>query len=202
MIPDKPEKRALVRGEPVVNEVLDATLAELSHVGYRALRIENVAARAGVHKTTIYRRWPEKVDLVEAALLRNFDDGFVAPDTGSLRADLFEVAKHMVQVSLGPTGKSLVRMVMAEHNEPDIARIVRALRRTKEKVPREIFARARVRGELREGVDGDLVIGMLAGTIHHMAFGLGCVPSAADLDAIVDVAAYGVLASTRERGTP
>lgn len=199
MISEKPEKRTLVRGEPVVNEVLDATLAELSHVGYLALRIENVAARAGVHKTTIYRRWPEKADLVEAALLRNFHDGFVAPDTGSLREDLLELAKHMVHVSLGPMGKSLVRMVMAERNDPDVVRIVRALRRTKEDVPREIFARAKARGELREGFDGDLVVKMLAGTIHHMAFGLECVPSPEDLDAIVDVAVYGVVVNPRSR---
>jgi AcrR family transcriptional regulator len=188
------EKRPLVRGEPVVNEVLDATLVELSQAGYRALRIENVAARAGVHKTTIYRRWPEKVDLVEAALLRNFDDGFTPPDTGALRTDLLEIAKHMVHVSLGPTGKSLVRMLMAEHNEPDVVRIVRSLRATKERVPRALFARAAARGELREGVDGDLIIGMLAGTIHHMAFAMGSVPSPEVLEAIVDVAAYGVIA--------
>ena len=62
------EKRELVRGEPVVQRVLDATIAEMARVGYRALRIEDVAARAGVNKTTVYRRWPEKGALLREAL--------------------------------------------------------------------------------------------------------------------------------------
>jgi AcrR family transcriptional regulator len=39
-------------------KAVEATAEELSRVGYAAMRVEDVAARSGVHKTTIYRRWP------------------------------------------------------------------------------------------------------------------------------------------------
>ena len=57
------------RGEPVIRRALAATLRELARVGYAALRFEEVAGRAGVNKTTVYRRWPDKQALVRAALL-------------------------------------------------------------------------------------------------------------------------------------
>ena len=55
------------RGAPVVHAVLEATLDELGLVGYGALSVEQVATRAGVNKTTVYRRWPTKAALVERA---------------------------------------------------------------------------------------------------------------------------------------
>jgi AcrR family transcriptional regulator len=195
--PKSAARKALVRGEPVVTDVLDATVTELSHVGYRALRIENVAARAGVHKTTIYRRWPEKIDLVAEALLRNFDQAFEAPDTGSLRDDLLAVATHMRKSICSPGGASAVRLLMAEHNDKDVRRIVDILRKSKEDIPRQLVRRAASRGELREGVDGDLLIGMLAGTIQHLAFALDKVPSDGDLEAVVDMLAYGAIRRDR-----
>ena len=50
------------RSERVVRDVLRAAIEELSTNGYSALRVEDVAARAGVNKTTVYRRWPTKAD--------------------------------------------------------------------------------------------------------------------------------------------
>src|SRR4051794_31864923 len=82
------KRRPLVRGEPVVRGVLGAALEELGRRGYGALKIDDVAMRAGVNKTTVYRRWPTKEDLVRAALLSITADRFVIPDTGSLRSDL------------------------------------------------------------------------------------------------------------------
>src|SRR5262245_40170336 len=89
----------LVRGEAVVRGVLTAALEELGQTGYGALRIEDVAARAGVNKTTVYRRWPTKEDLVRAALLAMTVDKFVVPNTGSLRGDLLEMARRMVAMT-------------------------------------------------------------------------------------------------------
>jgi hypothetical protein len=63
-----PSKPPLVRGEAVVQKILEAAREELATVGYRGFRIEEVAARAEVNKTTIYRRWPAKADLVREAL--------------------------------------------------------------------------------------------------------------------------------------
>src|SRR5882757_10372604 len=57
------------RAARVVSDVLIATAEELSRVGYSSLRVEDVAARSGVNKTTIYRRWPTKPELVGAAVM-------------------------------------------------------------------------------------------------------------------------------------
>jgi len=51
-----------------VSRVLETTLEVLGRVGYASLRVEDIATRAGVNKTTIYRRWPSRADLVVAAL--------------------------------------------------------------------------------------------------------------------------------------
>ena len=66
--------------------VLSAVLQELSRVGYRGLRIEDVALRAGVNKTTVYRRWPTKIELVRAALVCDSTCRIPHPDTGTLRS--------------------------------------------------------------------------------------------------------------------
>src|ERR1700748_1529336 len=117
--PHKPEaaKRALIRGEPVVQRVLAATMEELALVGYRALRVEDVAARAGVNKTTVYRRWPEKVELVRAALGCVADRKMVAPETGSLRGDLLALGRNMNQLFSSPQGQSVFRMLVAEGSD-------------------------------------------------------------------------------------
>ena len=98
-------KRELVRGEAVVQRVLAATMEELALVGYRALRVEDVAARADVNKTTVYRRWPEKRALVRDALGCIADRKMQAPETGALRSDLLSIGRVMVEaleLSPGP----------------------------------------------------------------------------------------------------
>src|SRR5258706_10640063 len=82
------------RSERVVADVLHAASAELARVGYDAFRIEDVATAAGVNKTTVYRRWPTKAELVEATLrviaLRKGED----PQTGTVEGDLFALLKR------------------------------------------------------------------------------------------------------------
>src|SRR5262245_66483 len=113
----------LVRGEPVVRGVLAAALEELGRTGYGALRIEDVAARAGVNKTTVYRRWPTKEDLVRAALLSITADQFVVPNTGSLRTDLLAIARGMVAMARSCEGQGLMRMLIAEGPDSELMTI-------------------------------------------------------------------------------
>src|SRR5688500_13555969 len=80
------------RSEQVVNRVLHASFAELARSGYAAFRMEDVAARAAVNKTSIYRRWPNRRTLVTAAVARmstRFREVRL-PDTGKLESDLVE----------------------------------------------------------------------------------------------------------------
>src|SRR6476620_11743683 len=82
------------RSARVVAEVLSATLEVFAKQGYAGFSVEAVALRAGVNKTTIYRRWPAKADLVGAALFALRDEDPEPPDSGSLREDLVQVLRH------------------------------------------------------------------------------------------------------------
>lgn len=82
-------------------EILDAALRVLSEVGYDAMTVDQVAARAGAARATVYRRWPTKADLAVDALrhLGLEDAGRGSPpDTGTLRGDLIAaIAPHDVE---------------------------------------------------------------------------------------------------------
>src|SRR5690242_17540761 len=69
-------------------QVLDAVLAELGEHGYDGLTMDAVAARADVHRTTVYRRWGDVGGLLADVLDAAGDDDWQPPDTGSLEADL------------------------------------------------------------------------------------------------------------------
>lgn len=161
------KKPALVRGEPVVRGVLEATLEELAQVGYGALRIEDVAARAGVNKTTIYRRWPTKQELVAAALGSVTQEGALQPDTGSLRGDLLEVGRHMARVMSSARGQALRAILLAEERNPEFADAARLFHAFMDTLPLPVIQAARARGELAPDFDAGMLVRALAAIVHH-----------------------------------
>ncbi|MFD5463229.1 TetR/AcrR family transcriptional regulator [Kitasatospora sp. NPDC127059] len=76
------------RGGELEQAILDAVWAELTEHGYARLTMDGVAARARTSKPVLYRRWPNRIELVMAALGRNAPDYQEPPDTGDLRTDL------------------------------------------------------------------------------------------------------------------
>lgn len=82
------------RGPALEAALLDAAWAELTERGYTGFTLESVAKRAGTSTPVIYRRWPDKTRLVEAAIARASDANAVdVPDTGSLRGDLIAMMR-------------------------------------------------------------------------------------------------------------
>ncbi len=158
------------RGACVVRRVLEATREELASVGYRALRVEDVAIRAKVHKTTVYRRWSTKRDLVHEAMVDLVDPLADLSDTGSFRSDLLAFVREVARFMASIEGQGVVRMLMAESMDPEVASISDSLRSRKDGATREVFERAIARGELRPNVDPELVKCVLMGTIHNRLF--------------------------------
>ena len=78
------EQRPGGRAERVRAAVLGAAAELLTDVGYDKMRVEDVADRAGVHKTTVYRRWPTKAALTADAIALNSADAVPIPDTGTI----------------------------------------------------------------------------------------------------------------------
>ncbi|MFD7496602.1 TetR/AcrR family transcriptional regulator [Streptomyces sp. NPDC059832] len=83
-----PLRRPGGRTARIRTQVLDAVLAELGEHGYDGLTTDTVAARAGVHRTTVYRRWGDVGGLLADVLDAASDDDWQPPDTGSLEGDL------------------------------------------------------------------------------------------------------------------
>jgi AcrR family transcriptional regulator len=190
--PQGAERTRAHRGEPVIKDVVDATRGELARVGYRALRIEDVAVRAKVNKTTIYRRWPTKVELVRDTICSMFDVDLPEPDTGSLRGDLVIVARGMIEFLLSANGQVLVRMMMAEGTDKELQQIVDAARVEKSAGIELVLERARGRGELRMNLSTELIISSLLGGLHHRIFALSIEPTVIRVEEHVDVLLYGV----------
>jgi AcrR family transcriptional regulator len=102
------------RAADVVDRVVDATFDELSRVGYTAMRVEDIAARSGVNKTTIYRRWPTKAELLTNAVIEATKKRGPSIDTGSLRGDLH--ASLITAFKLRPYEQVILRVIQMERS--------------------------------------------------------------------------------------
>jgi AcrR family transcriptional regulator len=146
----------------VVDGVLRTTVELLSESGYAAFRIEDVAARCGVNKTTIYRRWPSKAELIAASLRELATERSPkVPDTGALRSDLREAVRGMVEFAESPFGAGIIRMIQTERAHPEVDAIARELRDVQRAARRPMFDRAIARGELPVGTNVDLLSDMI-----------------------------------------
>jgi AcrR family transcriptional regulator len=167
--------------------ILEAAVELFAEVGLEGLTVEGVAARAGVGKATIYRRYPGKVELVVAAA-RCFTQGPTeAPDTGTTRGDLRELVDGLVtMLTTTPLGRALPILVAARTRIPELdlayAEIVAEKRSRGEAVAR----RGIERGELRADVDAELVIDSYASPIFYRFLITGAPLDDAFTSALVD----------------
>ncbi len=178
------------RSARVVDQVLTTTITLLGESGYGALRIDEVAARSGVNKTTIYRRWPTKSQLAAAAL-RRYHVHAPAPDTGDLERDLIAMfVASMSAVDVGLT-RGLMRMTLLEQHDPELEAIRGELRERIIDARKGRLELAVARGELPPGTDVLLVVGLLSSTIYTRLLAYAEPPSAAMIDDIVRVVIRG-----------
>jgi AcrR family transcriptional regulator len=123
------------------------------------MSIDDVARRAGVHKTTVYRRWPSKAELVLDATLAFSEQQIPIPDTGTLHGDLAALARSVADNLASPTGaRRTLSIVAAVASSEDLAASMHEFwaRRLELAVP--IVERAVQRGELPPDVDPILVV--------------------------------------------
>ena len=183
------------RAARVVSDVLTATAEELSRVGYAALRVEDVALRSGVNKTTIYRRWPTKPELVGAALRAVWEPPDV-PDTGSVRGDFIASLAKTAAFAMSPIGRGLTHVIQLERAHPEVEPSARGLREEYRKLREQLVNRAIQRGELAAEVDPRFVSDLMSAPIFSRLFTDGESVDASFIEAVVDV----VLTGLRERG--
>jgi AcrR family transcriptional regulator len=148
--------------------IVRATLELLTEVGFERLTMEQVQRRAGVGKATIYRRWTSKAELVKEAI-RFFSAELPVPDTGSLTEDYAVIARAAIAIAQNRNAALLMPRLLSEvGHDPDLHALFRAhLVDPRRAVLQTVLERARDRGEIREDVDIDLVIDMLAGPVIY-----------------------------------
>ncbi|TML62094.1 MAG: TetR/AcrR family transcriptional regulator [Actinobacteria bacterium] len=148
--------------------IRDATLELLATEGYANLTMSGVAAQAGVSTATLYRRWTSKLDLVIAVLQARAEERPV-PDTGSLRGDCRAILRDVVEASQTTNAGPILPGLVGEiGRNPELAEALR----TNLIAPRraafvQVLERAAARGELRAGLDHELVIDLLIGPLYH-----------------------------------
>ncbi len=174
--------------------VLDATVSILAEQGFERLTVEAVADRSGVARSTIYRNWPDRKDLLTDGFeqMCSFDE---VPDLGSMEAELRFVAEQL-QHSLNNDewAQALPSLVGAAHHDDGLTEAQRLFAERRQEITGKIFNRAAARGEISEGHDpGHLAELFAAGFFFR--FLMTRVPID---DAFVDaqVAAITALAST------
>jgi AcrR family transcriptional regulator len=151
-------------------KILLATLEQLAVVGFRALSIEDVAASAGVNKTTVYRRWPTKIALISAAMESFAEGAFVQPDTGSLRSDLLALARTFHARASSLLGQSLFRTMGLESTEAELQQIGTTFRLAHETMVASILSKALARGEIDRLADHRMVTMLVIGPLHLRMF--------------------------------
>ena len=167
--------RAGRRRDPSRDEaILAATLASFAEEGYAGVSIEGVAARAGVGKATIYRRYASKAQLVVEAVRVGACLNDHLPDTGDLRSDLASMLRAMVQHLRSADGAVLVTFAAERLLHPDLAaEFDRSVIGEKRAHARRLIAAAVHRGELPPDTDVELVAETGPAIVwHHALYGL------------------------------
>jgi AcrR family transcriptional regulator len=157
------------RNRQIDAAVLAATLWVLDRVGYGRLTFEEVARAAGTTKPAIYRRWRNRQELVLAALGTRLGDA-VAPDNGCTLCDLDECLKVFV-AAFRRMAPDVLGPLFAECSGDRVlrARFMSTLFDPPRAAVRETLDRAYERGDLREGVDRELILDLLGSLVHYRA---------------------------------
>jgi AcrR family transcriptional regulator len=153
-------RRGRPRDAQVEQAILQATISLLSEVGFNNLSIEAVAARAGVGKPTIYRRWPSKPELVLDAVKR-FAPPVPTADTGDPLADLRQIVPELI---VGLTSPPFVRAMISLAGDVEMARRLGEQYLTPRRAGiADILQRAVAAGELRADIDVEMAIDLMVG---------------------------------------
>lgn len=173
--------------------ILTATTDLIARDGTAGFRYEEVAQRAGVHKTSVYRNWPDRDELVIEALTRHAAREVPLDDTGDLRADLVEFLLTLAAELDTPVGRALVTAVYGRERET-IARTVRGVFDRRLEPVRARLERAAERGELPQ-TDPVFFAHLVSGPVHLYLSRGDLTFGRADAERITDVVLAGIKAT-------
>jgi len=163
-----PSRRGRPRSAEADEAILDAAIEVFAEAGFEGLTVEGVAARAGVGKATVYRRYPGKVDLVLAAAACLTEQQAPHVDTGSTADNLRSLGRSLVHLLTDtPIGRIAPAMVAESQRNPELGdahrRFVAARRLGSMTIVRQGIAC----GDLRADADPEIVVDFFAGPIFY-----------------------------------
>ncbi|MEH2461416.1 TetR/AcrR family transcriptional regulator [Nostoc sp.] len=148
--------------------ILQATLDLLAEVGYESMSIEAIASRAGVGKTTIYRRYTSKEELVADAI-ESLRDDLAIPDTGSFWGDMDILINNAAKKIDSPLGRQTLALIISTaSNNPQFAEVYwTKYTKLRREAFSKILERAKSRGEIHKDADVDLIIDLVSGSLYY-----------------------------------
>lgn len=185
--------RGRPRSESIDSAILDSTIDELIERGFIAASMESIAARAGVAKTTLYRRWPNTTELALAAM-RTFESDQDVPPPGTVRDTLIWLVRRMGRKWGDPRYGAMMRRVAADGSaQPQLYRECRDrligphIERTN-----AVLARGIAEGMIRPGTDIEWLRGLLVSPIMAAALTLRERVPDAEIERTIDTVLRGV----------
>ena len=162
----RPRRPGRPRSEQADRAIIDAALCVFAEHGVEGLCIEKVAAKAGVGKATIYRRWPGKEDLLLDALA-SLKTPLPEPRGDSVREDLVALMQAMASDYADPARAREFALLLGEGAKYPrlMAKYTETVIEPRREVIRSVLRRGVASGELRPDVDVDVALFMLTGAV-------------------------------------
>jgi AcrR family transcriptional regulator len=167
---DAVRRRPGGRSARVQGAVFEATFQLLEEGGYEGLSIVSIAERAGIHETSLYRRWKTKEQLVLDAVSHWAAQDIPVPDTGALRSDLIAVLQSLRLSLQSRVGQALVQTAVATLHVPKLCALRQEHWRQRRVHLQIIFDRAIARGEVPPQVDCQFLLETLSGIMYMRLF--------------------------------
>lgn len=156
------------RCEATHRKVLNTAMELVYELGFKAVSVEAIAAKSGVAKTTIYRRWPNKAAVIMDAFMMRVGSGTLFSQSETILESIRLQMRAMAKVFRGKDG-DLMRGLLAEAQfDPDLAAAFQE-RWTlpRRAMAREVFQEAIKRGEIRKNIDVEAVIDMMYAPLYY-----------------------------------
>src|SRR5690349_8731854 len=147
------------------DRILEAALVMLADLGYAQLRLDALAARAGVAKTTILRRWPSKAAVVAAAVQRLALQTVEVPESSNLREELHTLLSNAVAAFVSGPGRFVPALIRESGHHAEIADLLATVIQTRRAAYRRVLNRAIARHDLPPDVDEEFIIDLLIGPL-------------------------------------
>jgi AcrR family transcriptional regulator len=158
------------RSADIRRSVLKAVRELLGEHGYGALSPGAVAARAGVDRTTVYRRWPTRARLAADALLDLAELQIPMPDTGDLRKDLRRIARAVARQLSKPSVVALAgALVIASTEDAELSGFIEDFWQARFRAVGNVIRRALAPGEAVRGTDPDQALERLVAPLYFRA---------------------------------